>query len=120
MTPANARVFVYSDQKLFFMSYYLRPRRLFHRMHPGSEFEIPKAHGANQLSAYRVDDLDSSILKELGIDYVLEYFEGPEYIDRSRINEDAAWFQFRNRYGQAQNQPNIFVNLRRVSAGKTP
>lgn len=99
-TGPNSRVLVVSDQRLYFLSYYLLPRRLFHPMHPQSEFEIPMAHQTRQLAAYRLEDLDADYLGAIDPDYVLEYFEGQHYVDGKRLMEDPAWVQFvRSLYG---------------------
>jgi len=112
-TPENARIFVVSDQKLFFLSYYLRPRSLFHRMHPTAEHLIPRANQARQLAAYRLSELPPDVW-ECRPDFVLEYFEGPEYIDPARATEDRAWLQFaRQRTGDSTRVPEYVVVLRR-------
>ena len=77
VTPEDARILVLSDQKLFFLSYYLLPRRLYHPMHPEAEFVIPQPDQQRPLAAYRVSDLDDEYLSRINPDYVLEYFEGP-------------------------------------------
>lgn len=93
-TPPDARILVLSDQKLFFLSYYLLPRRLYHPMHPDAEFVIPQPHQQRTLPAYRLSDLDEEYLDEINPDYVLEYFEAPGNVDPDRLLEDGAWLNF--------------------------
>jgi hypothetical protein len=112
-TPDNCRILVVSDQKLFFLSYYLRPRTLFHRMHPSAEHLIPRANQARQLAAYRLDELPADVW-ECQPDYVLEYFEGSEYVDPVRTTEDQEWLAFLRAYsGDASRIPGYVVRLRR-------
>jgi hypothetical protein len=112
MTPPEAKILVLSDQKLFFLSYYLRPRQLFHPMHPKSEFVIPLAHGERPLAAYRLDELSSEYVGQLDPDYVLEYFEHPSHFDPQRLASDESWVRFyRARYGP-ESRPEFLVVLR--------
>lgn len=93
-TPEDARILILSDQKLFFVSYYLLPRRVYHPMHPDAEFVIPQPDQQRPLPAYRLSDLDEAYLDEVDPDYVVEYFEGPDYVDPDRLLEDADWISF--------------------------
>ncbi len=112
-TPENCRIFVVSDQKLFFLSYYLRPRSLYHRMHPTAEHLIPRANQARQLAAYRLEELPPEVW-DCHPDFVLEYFEGPEYVDPARTTADSAWLRFiRQRMGDPTHVPGYVVVLRR-------
>jgi hypothetical protein len=112
-TPEHCRIFVVSDQKLFFLSYYLRPRTLYHRMHPSAEHLIPRAHQARQLAAYRLDDLPADVWNSQP-DYVLEYFEGAEYVDPTRTTEDRDWLDYyRHSMGDPTAVPGYVVRLRR-------
>ncbi len=112
-TPDHCRILVVSDQKLFFLSYYLRPRTLYHRMHPSAEHLIPRAHQARQLAAYRLDELPADVWN-CQPDYVLEYFEGAEYVDSSRTTEDRDWLHFfRQSSGDPAAVPGFVVRLRR-------
>ena len=112
-TPDHSRILVVSDQKLFFLSYYLRPRTLFHRMHPSAEHLIPRANQARQLAAYRLDELPADVW-ECQPDYVLEYFEGSEYVDTARTTEDQEWLAFLRAYsGDSSRVPGYVVRLRR-------
>lgn len=112
-TPDHCRILVVSDQKLFFLSYYLRPRTLFHRMHPSAEHLIPRANQARQLAAYRLDELPADVW-ECQPDYVLEYFEGSEYVDPARTTEDQEWLAFLRAYsGDSSRVPQYVVRLRR-------
>lgn len=100
VTPENARILACSDQSLFFLNYYLRPRRVFHFVHPDAEFVIPQPGQARPLPAYRFADLDPNDVASIAPDYVLEYFEGPDFVDpvrgadRDRIEEDPRWVDF--------------------------
>ncbi len=119
-TPEDARILVLSDQKLSFLSYYLLPRRLYHPLHPDSEFVIPLAHGQRQLAAYTRDDLDPQYLAQLKPDYVLEYFEGETYVDSARVPEDSDWLRFLG-HGQIPGErPQILVVLRPYPPEGTP
>ena len=112
-TPEKCRILVVSDQKLFFLSYYLRPRTLYHRMHPTAEHLIPRANQARQLAAYRLDELPADVW-ECEPDYVLEYFEGSEYVDPARTTEDQDWLAFLRAYsGDSSRVPQYVVRLRR-------
>ncbi len=112
-TPDHCRILVVSDQKLFFLSYYLRPRQLYHRMHPSAEHLIPRANQARQLAAYRLDDLPADAW-DCQPDYVLEYFEGEEYVDPARTTEDRDWLDFfRHSSGDPAAVPGYVVRLRR-------
>lgn len=112
-TPVNARILVASDQKLFFLSYYLRPRVLLHRMHPDSEHVIPLKDQERKLSAYRLDDLSSDDLQQLPHDYTLEYFEHPDFVDRAQLLDDTTWISFIRRKQQSPSfVPPYVVRLR--------
>lgn len=114
-TDEKSRILILSDQKLFFLSYYLLPRELFHPLHPDSEFVIPKKHQQRQLAAYRLSDLDSEYISQIAPDYILEYYEGPQYLEKERFLEDQSWLQFlQSKYGY-DHQPNYNVRLRKVS-----
>lgn len=120
-TPETARILVVSDQKLFFLSYYLLPRRLYHRMHPDSEHVIPKEHLQRPLAAYSLADLDEATLKRINPDYILEYFEHPAHVDRSQLLADESWIGFlRRSHRDPKLIPGYLVRLRRVEAGGTP
>jgi hypothetical protein len=119
-TPPDSKILVLSDQKLFFLSYYLLPRRLYHPTHPDSEFVIPLPHNQRQLAAYRLADLGPDQIQRLQPDYILEYFEGPSFIADSDLTQDPVWLNFqRQRHGAAY-RPSILVVLRRYSAGEAP
>lgn len=111
-TPPGSRILVLSDQKLFFLSYYLFPRRLIHPMHPDSEFTIPLAFQQRQLAAYQLADLDPDYLKQVSPDYVLEYFESPRNVDPERTVADAQWLAFEQREHGAGYRPPYTVVLR--------
>ncbi len=102
------KILVLSDQKLFFLSYYLYPRRLFHPLHPESEFVIPLAHGERTLAAYTLANISPEYLAQIDPDYILEYFENAEMIDQDRLSEDQRWTAF-----LGGNRPSVLVNLRR-------
>lgn len=114
-TPENARILVASDQKLFFLSYYLRPRVLLHRMHPESEHVIPLKDQERKLNAYRLEELSPHDLEQMPHDYTLEYFEHPDFVDRGRLLEDRAWIEFMRRREQNPTLvPSYVVRLRPV------
>ena len=116
MTEEDSRILVLSDQKLFFLSYYLLPRRLFHVIHPESEFVIPRANQERQLAAYRFEDLDGKTVAEISPDYILEYFEGERYLEKDKFHADPFWIRFqRRRYGPNY-EPTYNVRLRRYAA----
>ena len=102
-TSADSRILVVSDQKLFFLSYYLLPRRIVHRMHPSAEHLIPRKNQERQLAAYRLSELPDELLTKQRPDFVLEYFEGPEYVQPERAMEDSGFLNF---IRQQQQDPN--------------
>jgi hypothetical protein len=93
-TPENARILVASDQTLYFLSYYLWPRQVFQRRHPDSEFTVPQPDQARQLAAYRLSDLTADDIASINPDFVLEYYEGPAYVDPDRLLDDTQWITF--------------------------
>lgn len=116
-TPPNSRILVLSDQKLYFLSYYLLPRRLYHPTHPDSEFVIAMPNNERQLAAYRLQDLTPEQIEKYRPDYVLEYFEGKSFTANENLTRDAVWMQYGSqRYGPGW-QPSYLVSLRRYSAG---
>ncbi len=120
-TPPGARIFAVSDQKLFFVSYYLLPRRVYQRTHPASEFTIPQPGLQRQLAAYRLSDIEPEYLERLRPDFILEYFEGEDFVERERVREDRAWLEFqRQRRGDATYVPPYVVVLRPYSEVMQP
>jgi hypothetical protein len=115
-TPPDARILVVSDQKLFFLSYYLLPRRLYHRQHPDSEFVIPQAHNQRHMAAYQLNELTPEDIARNRPDFVLEYFEGAAYVKDQDLTRDRSWLAFeRQRHGPDW-QPTGLVQLRRYAA----
>ena len=109
----GARILVVSDQTAYFLSYYLLPRQVFHKVHPDAERVIPQPDQQRQLAAYRLEDFSAEELRALDPDFVLEYFEGPAYVDRERLLEDAQWITFVRRLrGDAAYVPPYNVALR--------
>lgn len=119
-TPENARLFAYSDQRLFFLSYYLRPRRLFLRLHPEAQFVIPQPGQQRPSPAYRRGDLPPAVEQRVHPDYVLEYFEGPAYLDVSRLGEDRAWVEFWRRSHGERGLPPFLVVLTPTPTERLP
>ena len=112
-TPRTARILVASDQKLFFLSYYLRPRLLWHRMHPDSEHVIPLKEQQRKLNAYRLDELTDRDLEHMPHDYTLEYFEHPDMVNRALVLDDSKWLSFiRQREHNPSLIPQYVVRLR--------
>ncbi len=119
VTPPDSRLFVISDQKLYFVSYYVLPRRVYHLTHPDAEFRIPAGYGARTISTLLEDGLPDGYLETLNPDYVVEYLESSSYMDPDRMHDDASWIAFqRARYGPGF-QPTYQVSVRpyRSSAG---
>lgn len=117
-TPEDARILVISDQKLFFLSYYLLPRRIYHKMHPDSEHVIPKEHLMRKLAAYRLTDLDEATLNRIRPDFVLEYFEHPDEVRAENVLDDAQWISFvRALRRDPQHIPRYLVRLSRFPRG---
>lgn len=114
-TPEDSRILVLSDQKLFFLSYYLLPRKLFHPLHPESEFVLPKEFQQRQLKAYRRSDLDEDYIARISPDYILEYYEGSDYLEKERFMEDLQWIQFQQSQLGPHFQPSYNVRLRKVN-----
>lgn len=118
-TPDDARILVVSDQKLFFLSYYLLPRRIFHRMHPASEFTVPQPYQQRQLAAYRLSDLSQDDIDRIDPDYVLEYFEGAEFLEGMDRMEDPEWLQFIRKWRDDPSYvPPYYVALHRRGKGR--
>ena len=119
-TPAGSKILVLSDQKLYFLSYYLLPRRLYHPVHPDSEFVIAQPHNQRQLAAYRLEDLNPDRIERLQPDFILEYFEGSLFTQGRDLERDVHWLNHqRHRHGPNW-RPEYLVELRRHSAGGTP
>ena len=119
-TPAGSKILVLSDQKLYFLSYYLLPRRLYHPTHPDSEFVIAQPYNQRQLAAYRLEDLSPDHVQRLQPDYIVEYLEGAHFTRGRDLERDRNWLTFqRHRHG-ANWRPEYLVELRRHSAGGTP
>ena len=115
VTPPTARILVASDQKLFFLSYYLRPRFLLHRMHPDSEHVIPLKDQQRKLAAFRLEDLTAEDLVQMPHDYRLEYFEHPDLVDQTQVLSDTAWVAFVRRTTKNPSLiPPYLVRLRKV------
>lgn len=111
-TPPESRILVVSDQKLFFLSYYLLPRRVYHKIHPDSEFVIPLANQQRQLAAYHYEDLDPAWIDKGQFDYILEYFEHPDTFTKDQVTNDGAWIKFvRKAYQDPNYLPTFFVQL---------
>lgn len=111
-TPKESRILIVSDQSLFFLSYYLLPRRVYHKVHPESEYVIPLAHQQRRMMAFRLSELDATEIRDLRPDYVLEYFEHPDFVDNDRLMEDRAWLSFlRQDYQNPQYVPSAMVRL---------
>lgn len=120
-TPKNSRIFVASDQALFFLSYYLLPRRIYHKLHPDSEHVIPKENQLRRMATFRLEDIPKDEIRQLKPDYVLEYFEHPDVIDRSRLLSDANWIAFmRQRRHDPSYIPDCEVRLRRIDEWSRP
>lgn len=112
-TPPGSKILVLSDQKLFFLSYYLLPRKLYHRLHPDSEHVIAKEHQQRALACYRWEDLDPEWVAQLQPDYVLEYYEHPANVSPSRRADDRQWLRFvRALHQDAAYIPDCEVRLR--------
>jgi hypothetical protein len=112
-TPSKSRILIVSDQKLFFLSYYLLPRRLYHKIHPDSEFVIPLANQQRRLAAYHYGELDPSWIDKGQFDYILEYFEHPDSFTKDQVTNDTAWLNFvRKAHRDPTYLPSFFVRLR--------
>ena len=115
VTQPDSRILVASDQKLFFLSYYLRPRTLFHKMHPESEHVIPLADQQRKLNAYRLNELTAEDLRQIPHDYTLEYFEHPDLVNRDEVLDDRNWVTFyRTQQRDPSLVPSFLVRLRKV------
>ncbi|HEY4258562.1 MAG TPA: hypothetical protein VGM98_00320 [Schlesneria sp.] len=117
-TPPKARILVMSDQKLYFLSYYLLPRRLYHPSHPDSVFVIAKPYNQRQLASYRLQDLTADEIRQLHPDYILEYFEGKQFLEGENLSRDPNWLNFQRRRFGPNWQPSYLVSLRPYSAEK--
>lgn len=112
VTPPGSRVLVLSDQKLFFLSYYLLPRRVYHPTHPDSEFVIAQAYNERQLAAYRLDDLPPDRVQRVNPDFILEYFEGAEFLQGEDLNQDHNWIRYQHSRLGPTWRPSYLVRLR--------
>jgi hypothetical protein len=81
-------------------------------MHPNAEFVIPQAHQQRQLAAYRLSDFGPEELKKWKPDFILEYFEGADYVQPERRGEDRAWVRFWRQVHQSTDLPPYVVALR--------
>ena len=112
-TPPDSRILVVSDQKLYFLSYYLRPRGIYHRVHPDSAFVIAQPHQQRWMPAYRLNELDPGWICQLRPNFILEYFEHPDNIDASKNLDDRHWIQFLRRLHDDPNYvPSYSLQLR--------
>ncbi len=111
-TPPEARILVVTDQKPFFLAYYLYPRLILHVMHPESEFVIPLENQQRAMAAYTLDEIPEETLTELQPDYILEYFEGADFVEPERRSEDAGWVNFWQQTERSQGVPPYVVVLR--------
>ena len=112
-TPPNSRILVVSDQKLYFLAYYLRPRGIYHRAHPESEFVIALPNQQRWMPAYRLDELDPGWICRLRPDFILEYFEHPDNMDTLKKFDDRHWIQFLRKLHDDPNYvPSCSVQLR--------
>ena len=118
VTKPGSRIFVASDQKLYFLSYYLLPRRLYYKVHPDAEFVVAQPFQQRRMEAYQLSEIDPQTIDRINPDYILEYFEHPDFVDRSRIHDDQTWMSF---YIKARHdpsaKPDYVVCLRRVEKG---
>ncbi len=119
-TPAGSKILILSDQKLYFLSYYLLPRRLYHPVHPDSEFVIAQPYNQRQLAAYRLEDLNPDHIERLQPDYILEYFEGSLFTQGRDLQQDAHWLNYQRQRRGPNWRPDYLVDLRRRSAEETP
>ncbi|MEZ5943776.1 MAG: hypothetical protein R3C18_20465 [Planctomycetaceae bacterium] len=111
-TPEEATIFIASDQKLYFLSYYLWPRKVVHRMHPDAEHLIPRANQGRQLAAYRLNELSEGVVLQGQPDFIVEYFEGPDFVEPERHTEDARWLHFtRENHRDANYTPPFLFTL---------
>ncbi|MEI8379243.1 MAG: hypothetical protein WCJ09_03885 [Planctomycetota bacterium] len=120
MTPPGSRIFVVSDQKLYFLSYYLLPRRIYHVTHPDSEFVIAQADNQRQLAAYRVQYLSPDQIDRLKPDYLLHYFEGAQYVKGEDLLQDSNWIEYQQRKHGPTWRPQYLVSLQRYSSRQSP
>lgn len=124
MTSPGARIFVVSDQKLYFLSYYLLPRRIYHVTHPDSEFVIAQADNQRPLAAYRVEDLSPGQIDRLRPDYLLRYFEGTRFLEGQNLLQDSNWVAYQRRKHGPSWKPQYLLSLERYvnaesSAGRS-
>lgn len=117
-TPEGSRILVASDQKLYFLSYYLLPRRVYHVTHPDSEFVIAQADNQRQLAAYRFQDLSADEIDRVKPDYLLRYFEGATFVAGEDLYRDSRWIEHqRRRFGPDWN-PVYLVELQRYACSR--
>lgn len=119
-TPERSRLLMCSDQSLFFVSYYLLPRRVFHKVHPDAEFTIPQPGQTRPLPAYRREELTREDWQSIRPDLVCEYFEGAQYVDPARLTEDGRWIEHWRRSSRETGRPPYLVVLSTPPAEPAP
>ncbi len=92
-TPPGSRIVFLSDQRLYLLSYYLLPRRLFQPMPEGSEWA-----GDRFSKTYRLSTVDRSELQRLNPDYVVEYVEVMPCARTDELPIDSRGFVFPARH----------------------
>jgi hypothetical protein len=64
------------------------------------------------MMAFRLTELDANEIQALRPNYVLEYFEHPDFVDHSRLSEDRGWVSFlRQHYQNPKYVPSAMVRL---------
>jgi hypothetical protein len=90
-------------------------------VHPDADRVIPQPNQERQLAAYRLSDLSAADMERINPDFILEYFEGPAYVEPERFQEDADWIAFvRQLHGDPTYTPHYNVVLRRWSGETSP
>ena len=88
-TPPGSRIVFLSDQRLYLLSYYLLPRRLFQPMPDDSEWL-----GDRFSAAYQLGNVDRTELQRLNPDYVVEYVEVTPGTNTDDLPIDSRGFVF--------------------------
>jgi len=115
-TEPDSTILCFSDQTLYFVSYYSWPRVVLQRAHPGSEFLVPNGGLSQRRAAYRLSDFKDAQINKWNPDYVLEYYAGAEFVDQDPVQFDPRLVSFLRRlYEDPVYVPECPIRLRRIA-----
>ncbi|MBL8851265.1 MAG: hypothetical protein JNG89_16405 [Planctomycetaceae bacterium] len=115
-TEERSRILCFSDQTLYFVSYYAWPRVVLQRVHPDSEFVVPQEGLSERRAAYRLNDFTDGQLADWAPDYVLDYYASPEFVAEDPLDFDPRMIAFlRHTYDDPAYLPECPMRLRRIA-----